>query len=74
MVMRINPQESIELSHVKLMSTGTLNDNIAVKHILKFQPVQTVQIAFQGCIFKQVQRKEDLSPGILSGWDKTCLS
>lgn len=67
-------KKSIELSHVKLVSTGTLNDDITVKHILKLQLVQTVQVAFQGCIVDKIQRKEDLSPGILSGWAKICLS
>lgn len=49
------------------MSAGALNDDIAVKHILKLHLVQTVQVTFQGCIIKKIQRKEDLSPGILSG-------
>lgn len=66
--------KSVELTHVELVSVGALDDHIAVEHIFELQFVQTIQVALQCCITRILQRKDDLRPGILSGWANTCLS
>ena len=59
------------------MSIGSLNESISVKDILKLKSVQSAQITFKSWLIKDVHKKEDLRPGILSGsesTDRSCLS
>ena len=59
------------------MSIRALNESISVKHVFKLKSVQSTQIAFKSWLIKDVHKKEDLRPGILSGsesTDRSCLS
>jgi hypothetical protein len=70
-------QLSVKLTHVELVSVGALDDHVLVENVFEFDLAQPAEIAFQSCIKDGIQRKEDLSPGILSGSERTwrsCLS
>jgi hypothetical protein len=58
---------SIELTHVKLVGIWALNDHFFVEDILKFDFVQSVQVAFESCMELLIHKKEERSPGILYG-------
>ncbi len=56
------------------MSVRAFNDRLSVKAVFELDFIQTAQIALQSLVMIDVQRKEDLSPGILSGSERICLS
>ena len=65
---------SVELTHVEFMGIGSFDYWVAVENIFEFDFVESSQIALQSYVIGCIQRKEDRSPGILSGSAKVCLS
>lgn len=65
---------SVKLAHIQLVSIRTVNYNFLVEDVFKLDFVQSTQTALEGFVIVDVQRKDDLNPGILSGSAKACLS
>ena len=65
---------SVELPHVQLVSVGAVDDHLPVEDVLELDFVQASQAALEGFVMEEVQRKDDLSPGIRSGSARSCLS
>ena len=67
-------QLSIELAHIELVGVGSCQDGASVEDVFELDFVESSQIAFQGCVNGEVHRKEERSPGMRSGSERTCLS
>ena len=56
------------------MSIWTFDYWTSVENIFELQLVKSSQITLQGFFMTKIHRKEDRSPGILSGSERICLS